>query len=398
MPSKILAPLVLLALIGLAYSITQTRPDAAQGKPLARAPLMVDVETIKLQTFIPTIHSNGKLSASRDYAIYPLVSGQVTFVSPQLKVGQFLSEGELLLRLDDAEYQVALANAQAAVEQARASLAEEGARAEQARSDWKKQSGTTPSSFALREPQLAAAEAVLKRSQSELALAKLNLARTEIRAQFSARVSEVLVKAGAYVTPNTLLAQAYASDKAEVYLPVLSEDLRWLDLERGAGTSGGLNTLEILNPLTQPPQRWNAQWVRSGAALDTRTQQLQLIAEIHQPFTASSGLRPLIMGQFVTAQVQGNPVDDAIVVANETIYQGPDVFVVEDNRLVRKPVQIARREHAHSLVTEGIEPGDLLVTTLVGNLSSGTLVSVRSVDGQIVNADRSKSNEPESQP
>ncbi len=383
MLSKILPPLVLLALVGIAFLITQTRPDAAQGSKPARAPLLVDVITVQPQTFVPKVFSTGKLQASRDYAIYPLVSGQVTFVSPKLKVGAFLTKGEELLRLDDAEYRVALANAQAAVEQAKAALAEEHARAEQARKDWQKQAGSTPSSFALREPQVAAAEAVLKRTQSELALAQLNLERTRIRAQFSARLTEVNVKAGAYVTPNTLLALAYASDRAEVYLPVLSEDIRWLNLHAETGSGAGASTVALYNPLTQPPQQWSARLVRSGAALDARTQQLQVIAEIEQPFQAAGvGLNPLIMGQFVEAHVQGVPISEAIVIANEYIYQGPEVFVVEAGKLVRKSIAIGRREPTHSLITEGLVPGAKLVTTLVGNVSSGTAVTIRTVDGK----------------
>ncbi|MDX1451661.1 MAG: efflux RND transporter periplasmic adaptor subunit [Oleiphilaceae bacterium] len=369
MLSKLLPLTVFAALVALAYLITQTSPSAADGKSPQRPALQVDTFSLVPTEFVPTIRSSGTLQPYREIATFPLVSGQIIEVAEKVKAGASIAKGELLFRLDDAEYRVALVNAQAALEQAKAALAEEQARSDQAQSDWRKQ-GQQPSRFALREPQLHAAKANVERAQSELELARLNLARTQIKATANMRLVRVNAKLGAYVGPTSELATGYVTERAEIPLPVAGDDLRWL------AWSNDPIPVMLFNPLTQTAEAWSAVVHRSEASVDERTQQLLLVAEVEHPFESSSNKTPLIMGQFMEAKMHGKPIADALVIDNAYIYQGPSVYVVEHGVLQRRDITLLRREGERSVIASGLSAGDQVVTTLLGNISSGTRVQV----------------------
>ncbi|MEL7374481.1 MAG: efflux RND transporter periplasmic adaptor subunit, partial [Pseudomonadota bacterium] len=85
---------------------------------------------------------------------------------------------------------------------------------------------------------------------------------------------------------------------------------------------------------------------------------------------------PIKIGQYVTAQISGRTIQDAIVIPNQIIYQGAFVYVVDDGVLDRRRIDIAWQNEIESIVTSGLEPGEQVVTTQLGQVTSGTRVTV----------------------
>jgi hypothetical protein len=64
-------------------------------------------------------------------------------------------------------------------------------------------------------------------------------------------------------------------------------------------------------------------------------------------------------------------------VPNQAIYQGSFVYVLDtENRLNRREIDIAWQNNQHALIKSGLVAGDRLVTTPLGQVSSGTQVQV----------------------
>jgi hypothetical protein len=98
---------------------------------------------------------------------------------------------------------------------------------------------------------------------------------------------------------------------------------------------------------------------------------------IEDPFgQAVDGRVPLKIGQYVTARLTGKTLTDALVIPNNTIYQGTYVYVVEEGILQRRNIEIAWQNDDDAVVTAGLESGDALVTTPLGQVTSGIRVSV----------------------
>ena len=106
-----------------------------------------------------------------------------------------------------------------------------------------------------------------------------------------------------------------------------------------------------------------------------------MIAQIDDPFgRQSEGKAPLKIGQYVTAEIKGRKLSDVLVIPNNTIYQGSYVYTVEDGVLRRKDVDIAWQNDVEAIIHGGISPGDELVTTPLGQVTSGIRVSVIGAD------------------
>jgi RND family efflux transporter MFP subunit len=269
---------------------------------------------------------------------------------------------------------------------ARQTLAEAEARTNQAREDWARlgNTGDAPD-LVLRIPQLEAAKARIISAESGLQKAELDLERTNIVAPFAGRILRKFVDLGQVVSPNTQLAEIYATDYVEIRLPLRNRDLPFINLPesyRFADVShASSGRVEIRSDLGGEDS-WDAVLVRTEGAIDETARQLHVIAQIDDPFgRGNEDQAPLKIGQYVTARLAGNTVGGALVIPNNTIYQGTYVYTVEDGILRRRDIEIDWQNDVEAIIGAGLSPGDVLVTTPLGQVTSGIRVSVVGEDG-----------------
>jgi RND family efflux transporter MFP subunit len=279
---------------------------------------------------------------------------------------------------------------------AKQALAEAEARTVQAREDWQRlgNSGDAPE-LVLRLPQLEAAKARVISAQSALQKSKLDLERTNIVAPFAGRILRKLADVGQVVSGNTSIAEIYATDSIEIRLPLRNRDLGFIDLPeryRYSDVEQGVNSkVTILSDLFDGDS-WDAELVRTEGAIDESARQLHVIAQINDPFGHPGENRaPLKIGQYVTAQLTGKELTDVLVIPNTAIYQGSYVYVVEDGLLQRRDIDIAWQNDDEAIIAGGLDHGDALVTTPLGQVTSGIRVSVT---GELQNNRAGRNSEP----
>ena len=131
--------------------------------------------------------------------VAPDVSGFVTDVL--VKDNQQVQRGDVLFRIDRARYEIAL-------KQAEAVLLGKGATLEQANADLTRYSALTPGVVVSKQKmdQVVAtqgsAQAAHDQAAADLALAKLNLERSEVRASVNGVVTNMELRPGTYFTPG----------------------------------------------------------------------------------------------------------------------------------------------------------------------------------------------------
>ena len=79
-------------------------------------------------------------------------------------------------------------------------------------------------------------------------------------------------------------------------------------------------------------------------------------------------------GMFVEVAMEGNSLTDVIKIPNEALRDDSTVWVSVDDKLVIKPVTVARREKENVYVSGGLEDGDLLIVTVVQGASNEMLL------------------------
>ena len=208
-------------LVATAPSVENVEPDRAI--PVVRT-IEAQPESVRL-----TVRTQGTVAPRTESALIPEVSGRVVWVSPALVSGGFFESGETLLRIDPRDHEMAVERQRAAL------LRAEGDR-EYADSELARQRGLSERQVAstarLSEARRAgtAAEAAVTDARVALEQAKRDLARTEIVAPFEGRVRVENVDVGQFVSRGTSVATLYATDYAEIRLPVADHQLAYLQL------------------------------------------------------------------------------------------------------------------------------------------------------------------------
>ena len=379
---RILTPITILAVLGgLAYLILYNPPQAERDQAPAGPQLTVDVLELERRPYRVTLQSYGTVQPRTRSMLVAQVFGEITSINDSLRTGGFFEKGDVLLNIDQRDYRANVKIAEGSLLDARQTLIQEQARVAQALEDWQRlgNQGDAPA-LVLRQPQLAAAEARVASAQSTLDKARLELERTRVMAPYAGRVMNKLVDQGQVVNKNSALAEIYAVDYVEVRLPLRNRDLAFIDLPEnyrfdmaGAPPAPRVTVRSELGGGSS----WHGRVVRTEGAIDERARQLHVVAQIDDPFGIQARDRaPLKIGQYVTAEVEGTLLQDALLIPTGAIYQGGYVYTVEDGTLQRRDIEIAWQSQTEALIGSGLEPGELLVLTPLGQVTSGIRVTV----------------------
>lgn len=330
------------------------RREAAKERPFVRV-LAVEKEKRQLSVF-----AHGTVTPRTEITLVAQVGGRILSVAPSFADGGFFAKGEELVRIDPADYDLAVVTAQAQVAQAQRRLSWEEAEAAMALREWEAMGKGTPTDLVLRKPQIAEARAALSAAEASLAQARLHLERTILRAPFDGRVREKRVDVGQVVSPGTPLAVLYAVDEAEVRLPIALRDLAFVDLPL-AGSSGTPAEVVLRATVGGKEAEWRGTVVRTEAELDPRTRMLSAIVRVSRPYASDP---PLLVGLFVEGEILGRAVDGVIALPRSAL-RGPDrVYVLDPGgRLRIRPVDVLRADAATAILRGGLESGERVVVS-----------------------------------
>ncbi|MGB5628528.1 MAG: efflux RND transporter periplasmic adaptor subunit [Woeseiaceae bacterium] len=382
---KLLPVIILGALLSLAIVIKLNPPEAAQQRNVSGPQLSVETLEVVPRDYPVVLQSYGVVQPRTRSMLVAQVEGQIVNLNPNLRDGGFFERGDVLVTIDSRDYAADVNIAEAALADSRQVLAEAEARSNQAREDWDRlgNEGEIPD-LVLRVPQLEAARARVLSAESSLRKVRLDLERTAIRAPFAGRVLRKFVDLGQVVSRNAQLAEIYATDIIEIRLPIRNRDLPFIDLpevyrnsDEPRNTGGRVEIRSELAGLST----WEGELVRTEGAIDETARQLHVIAQIIDPFVSpENGQTPLKIGQYITAELEGNIVPEALVIPNNSIYQGTYVYVVENGILVRRDIEILWQNEGEAIVSTGLAAGDQLVTTALGQVTSGVRVAISGND------------------
>lgn len=175
MKDKLLAVSVVAAAIFLAVMMNLLAPGAAKS-PEPEAAIAVKTMTVNSSELMVRVESQGVVKARTRTALVSEVSGAVLEVSDAFVAGGTFQAGDMLLKLDPTDYEVAVQRAEARLMSAKAAMEFERARSLQAEKEWA-MTGRPQSEaplLALRRPYLLEAEANLLQAQSEVRQAKID--------------------------------------------------------------------------------------------------------------------------------------------------------------------------------------------------------------------------------
>ena len=378
---------VIIVTVILVKLIISNPPKSHRGRPNKTANISIKVITLVPQNYQIKLDSFGTVKPRTESALVAQVSGQIIAVSDTFREGGFFNKGDVLVTLDDRDYQADLKIAEAGILTAKKVLSEEQAKVKQALEDWQRLgNGKKANALVLREPQLAAAKAQLLSAQAKYERANLSLERTKIVAPYAGRILQKQVDVGQVVSMNSKLAEIFATDHVEIRLPLHNSDLRFINLpEQYSDKISKTNKLNnvILTSDLGTHSTWQGQLIRTEGSIDNNAQQLYVVAQIDDPFKQhlnanNKRTMSLKIGQYLEAKISGKLLHKAMIIPNTSIYQGSYVYTVDKGMLQRRTIVIAWQNDHQALISSGLSFGQKLVLTSLGQVSSGTRVKVLS--------------------
>ncbi len=359
---RIIPIILVIAVVFILMSLMRgmkTEPAKVPEKPVG---FLVETATIEPTELILSIDSQGPLQPRRQIALVSEVSGKVSSLNPVFKVGGLFKAGDVLVTLDPADYQVAVARAEAGLASAQAQMDLEQARSEQASKDWQSfgKKGK-PSDLLLNKPQLAGAKANVKAAEADLLKAKRDLAKTKIKAPFNGTVLSKTVDLGQFIGMNGQLGSLAGTEVGEVRLPLSNDEIEKLNI-----TSLSLQKtplpVEFVNEQNKTLVSGSVKRIESSK--DSRTLMNYVVAEIEQPFAAN-----LLFNTFLQAKITGSSFTGLYAVPSAWMMPNDQlaVYVNSDDsskgQLAIKSVQVAHKTSDYFYVEEGLTASDQIITT-----------------------------------
>lgn len=339
-------------------------PEGAGGPPGGMA-LPVTAITVQPQPVPITLDVVGQAEGSKEVEVRARVSG---IVDKKLYTeGDTVKAGAVLFMIDPVPYESALA-------QARASLAQEKANLERAQREGTRLK-TLAEEKAISQREYDDATSTLKTSQAQLAAsearvrdAELNLSYTRVTAPIAGVTGQALRSEGNLITAGSdagLMTTINATDPIWARFSLSESEAFQL-----RQTPGKANVKLVLadGSVYEPSGKLNF----SGSSVDAGTGTVPLRAEFPNPKLA------LLPGQFVRVQITtGNR--QAYLVPQSALLQsdqGKVVFTVApDNTVAPRPVETNGWSGRDWIVTQGLNPGDKVITDNLMKLRPGAPVA-----------------------
>jgi len=352
--------------IGGSFGLSQMKPPPETTDIPDMAPL-VNVLTLEAIDTSFQIKSQGTVRPRTETILSAEISGSIVSISPKFVAGGVFQAGEELLRIDPSNYSVAVDRAKAALAQRQIEF--DGA--EKLRSQGYRA-----------ESEFASAAAALAAAKADLVNAERNLERSIIRLPYAGMVRTKEADLGQFVNPGTRLGVTFATDYAEVRLPLTDQDLAFIELPGAADvrdTGASVGPLVRLSAIQKgAAQSWQARIVRTEGVVDEKNRVTYAVASIADPYclkSESSGRPPLPMGTFVAAIIDGTKVGSVIRVPRIAL-RGSDqlMFVTPENQLFIRKVDVLRADAEYAYLRGGASVGDRISLTTIESPLNGMKV------------------------
>jgi multidrug resistance efflux pump len=422
---KILLPLgLVVAILSVGVGgmlIMNAMRTPPQEEPIIKETLKVTTRQVAFEDITETITGFGTVQCPNRVKISPLVSGRVAQVHDNLQEGGKITKGEVLFRLETKDFvyrqesiltrikekkeaviqvekQYAYEKKQLKYAQQNLELAQKnhqritsllkehqiGTRSQMEKAERElianqKEVDRIEHEISLYPSRIRQAEQALGLLDVELATVRLNIERCEIKAPFSGCVRQIGIKPYQFTAQGTPVLELVDDANKEIHISIrgdkasgwfLSDQfkthqknypctIRWVEAEDGNTISGVVDRIIEYNDRTRT--------ILVAVRICPPKQDISNLA-------SAGSADQLLEGMFCKVTISGNVLHNVVRIPQEAIHLNSYVFIVEENRLKKKPVQVAYAENDIGWITKGPNPGDRLVMDRVSLALEGSVV------------------------
>jgi RND family efflux transporter MFP subunit len=344
------------------------------GGPMAGGQPPMTVELVKvgrasLEAYVEVV---GSLVGAATVDVVPRAQGRLQSIN--VRIGDPVSRGQVLAKVEDQEIREQLRQSDASYEVARATIRQREADLSFAKTNLDRNKSLFDRQLLPRQS-LDDAEARYQASQAQLDLAqaqlqaassrreelRINLANTTVNSPVTGFVAKRLVDPGAFVTQNVQLLSVVDISIVRLVVNLVERDLRKVSV--GAGASVTVDAY--------PGETFAGRVARVAPVLDPATRTAEMEVEIPN---AKGRLKP---GMYARVRLISANKENALVVPKSALVTSQGrrgVFLVVKGQAVFRGVEFGLEEADRIEVTDGLKEGDEVVTTGATGLRDGARV------------------------
>jgi len=308
--------------------------------------ITVTVDTVKLDKVNRTITMVGNLAASKELSIAAEMQGKIT--SLDVEVGQDKQRGEVIATVDNKLRQLA-------VEKARVNF-------EKSKRDLERYENLLAGG-SITQQQLDDARDTHENNRIALENAQKELSNSVVTAPINGTITEKKTELGAYVSPGTPLA--YIVDVATLKVKVNASEANVYALKVG-------DRVDIRSDV-YPGVTFNGRITFvSPQGDDAHNYPVEI--ELN-----NSGRHNLKAGTFVNVSVSVPSGGDMPCIPRSSLLgstKNASVYVAKDGVARIRPVVISGQSEDNLIVSDGLGPGEIVVTSGQVNLSDGKAIQI----------------------
>jgi multidrug efflux pump subunit AcrA (membrane-fusion protein) len=358
-------------IVGLAFGIMKFL-IAQKEEPLSRPPVVskrfVKTEKVDYQTIVSPVKAPGRVNSMSNVDIISEASGKLTVSNIPLKKGAQFSTGDILFTVYPDEAALALKSRKSQFLNQLANLLPD------ITIDFPEYENTFRNFFnaidinqnlpefpAINEEKLKiflSSRNILSDYYSILK-EELQLNRHTIKAPFNGTYSDIYLEAGAYTNTGGRVAHAIRTDILEIEVPLERFDAEWVKVGDKVTIHSDTKTMS-----------WRGKVIRKSQFIDPETQSQNIFIQVQNNIQ-----NPLLVGEYLQVSFPGHPIKNVMEVPRNVVFNTNEVFIVENNRLSKKTINIIKLNEK-TLIFNGLEEGDILVTQPLVNVQEGTLVEI----------------------
>jgi RND family efflux transporter MFP subunit len=373
---RLLVPLVILALSAAIAVVLINNQPTLETTVKEPVPVAVRALEVKLAPMQLSVSSEGNVQPSIETKLVAQVAGEVVELSSSLVAGGDFSKGDVLLKLDPRDYEIALARSEAALSRAQAEqrfAAEEAARIRSLYSEELASVAQLQSAERL----LAIANAASDDASAAVKRASVDLERTVFTAPFNGRVRAENVDVGQFLSKGAMIATLYDTDRLQVRLPLADAQLAYLDPSYAQTGLAGEEPADVVLTANYAgdTQSWSAKLLRTEGDISTKSRFLHVIVEVIETLNGNDVRLPV--GLFVDAVITGRTVDDLVSVPRTALRPDNTVMVIDDgNQLHFRDVTVFKLSDSDVLISEGLASGERISISPLQFVVEGMPVTV----------------------
>ncbi|MBK4214970.1 efflux RND transporter periplasmic adaptor subunit [Paracoccus caeni] len=355
--------------LGFAGLLALAAPGLAQ-EAGQMPPKQVGVVELQSQDVPRVATLPGRAVSSAQAAIRPRVGGIITEIL--YDPGRPLKAGDPMFQIDPTTYEANLSSAQADVASAKASLAQ--SQSANQRTEQLLGSGTTQAQVETARATMEQAQASVQRAEAALKLAQAELDWATVTSPIDGMASVAEVSVGDLVTAGQAdhLATVIRLDPIEV--DMYEPSVRMLAVFNDI-TAGRLQVTDSLRATlmleTGETYRATGELLAPGFTVSTSTGAIDIRFRFDNPDNL------LLPGMFVRGQVELGTTKAVLVsqsAASRDRTGKLSAWVVEDGKAVQRELVDDGTYQNSWIITEGVEPGDMLVVDGRTGLTEGAEV------------------------